>query len=164
MNLVVFDEIVKASGLSEAELLLELVVLLFNQDKISLGKAAELLKMPQIRFQRLIAERGICIHYGVAEFQEDIQQLTTKGWLQLSATSNSTNSVVTNLALWVSRSFIILSARGCSSSSALARAIHAAVSTKIFTRLNLPALVCHGDDDHVGELNHEFCIDLRFLE
>lgn len=81
MGLVISDEIVKASGLSEDELLLEIVVMLFKLDKISLGKAAELLRMPQIRFQRLIAARGICVHYDVAEFQEDIQHLTTKGWL-----------------------------------------------------------------------------------
>jgi len=81
MSLVISDEIVKASGLSEEELLLELVLLLFQQDKISLGKAAELLKMPQIRFQRLIADRGICVHYDVAELQEDIQHLTAQGRL-----------------------------------------------------------------------------------
>ncbi|MBD2068904.1 UPF0175 family protein [Leptolyngbya sp. FACHB-671] len=81
MSLVISDEIVKASGLSEEELLLELVLLLFQQDKISLGKAAELLEMPQIRFQRLIADRGICVHYDVAELQEDIQHLTAKGLL-----------------------------------------------------------------------------------
>lgn len=81
ISLVVFDEIVKASGLSEDELLLEIVMLFFKLDKISLGKAAELLTMPQIRFQRLIADRGICVHYDVAEFQEDIQHLTAKGWL-----------------------------------------------------------------------------------
>lgn len=81
MSLVISDEIVKASGLSEDELLLELVLLLFQQDKISLGKAAELLKVPQIRFQRLIADRNICVHYDVAEWQEDIEHLTAKGWL-----------------------------------------------------------------------------------
>ena len=79
--IIVSDEIVKASGLSEDELLLEIVVLLFNLDKISLGKAAELLKMPQLRFQRLIGDRGICVHYDVAEFHEDIQHLNAKGWL-----------------------------------------------------------------------------------
>jgi len=79
MSLVISDEIVKASGLSEDDLLLELVLLLFQQDKISLGKAAELLKVPQLRFQRLIADRNICVHYDVAEWQEDIAHLTTKG-------------------------------------------------------------------------------------
>ncbi len=81
MSLVISDEIVKASGLSEDELFLEIVLLLFKQDKISLGKAAELLNMSQIRFQRLMADRGICVHYDVAELQEDIQHLTAKGWL-----------------------------------------------------------------------------------
>ena len=81
MSLIISDEIVKASNLSENELLIEIIVMLFKLEKISLGKAAELLKMPQIRFQRLIADRGICVHYDVAEFQQDIQQLTTKGWL-----------------------------------------------------------------------------------
>ncbi len=81
MSLVLSNEIVKASGLSEDELLLEIVVLLFKLDEISLGKAAELLRMPQSRFQQLIDDRRICVHYDVAEFQEDIQHLTTKRWL-----------------------------------------------------------------------------------
>ncbi|XHX75677.1 MAG: UPF0175 family protein (plasmid) [Stenomitos frigidus ULC029] len=81
MSLVISDALVQASGLTENELFLEIVLLLFQQDKLSLGKAAELLNMPQIRFQRLISERGICVHYDVAEFQEDIQHLTAKGLL-----------------------------------------------------------------------------------
>lgn len=81
MSLIIFDEIVKASGLSEDELFLEIVLLLFQQDKISLGKAPELLNMSQIRFQRLMADRDICVHYDVAQLQEDIQHLTAKGWL-----------------------------------------------------------------------------------
>ena len=58
MSLVISDEIVRASGLSEDELLVEVVLLLFKEEKISLGKAAELLNMTQIRFQRLISDRG----------------------------------------------------------------------------------------------------------
>ena len=81
MSLVISDEILRASGLSEADFLLEVVVLLFQQEKLSLGKASEILKMPQIRFQRLLADRGICIHYDVADFQEDLQHLSKKGWL-----------------------------------------------------------------------------------
>ena len=81
MSLTISDDIVKASGLSEADLLLELIILLFQQEKLSLGKASELLGIPQIRFQKLIAERGICVHYDVAEFREDVQHLKQKGWL-----------------------------------------------------------------------------------
>lgn len=81
MSLVIPDEILKASGWSDDELLLELVLLLFQQEKVSLGKAAELLNMSQISFQHLLASRDIFIHYDVAELQEDIEYLKAKGWL-----------------------------------------------------------------------------------
>ncbi len=81
MSLVISEEIVKASGLSEQELIIELVLLLFQQEKISLGKAAELLNISQVRFQKILSNRGINIHYDVEELQEDIQHLTAKGWL-----------------------------------------------------------------------------------
>jgi predicted HTH domain antitoxin len=29
----------------------------------------------------MLSERGICIHYDVAEFQQDIKHLKEKGWL-----------------------------------------------------------------------------------
>jgi len=80
MSLVVSDELVKASGLSESELMLEIVIMLFQQDKISLGKASELMGMHRMEFQELLANRDICVHYDVPEFQEDLQTLQEKGW------------------------------------------------------------------------------------
>jgi predicted HTH domain antitoxin len=79
--MIISDEVVKASGLSENQFLLEIVIMLFQQEKISLGKASEIIGMNQIKFQKLLAQRGICIHYDVAELQEDIQHLRSKGWL-----------------------------------------------------------------------------------
>lgn len=81
MSLVIPDAVVKASGLSEDDLLLEIIILLYQQDKISLGKASELLGMNQLKLQRLLASRNICIHYDVEEFQEDLKHLREKGWL-----------------------------------------------------------------------------------
>jgi predicted HTH domain antitoxin len=81
MQLTIPDELVKASGLSETELLQELILVLFQQEKISLPKASKLLNMNQIQFQRLLTERKICIHYDVAELHEDIEHLQAKGWL-----------------------------------------------------------------------------------
>lgn len=79
--MIISDEVVKASGLSENQLLLEIVIMLFQQEKISLGKASEIIGMNQIKFQKLLAQREICVHYDVAELQEDIQHLRSKGWL-----------------------------------------------------------------------------------
>ncbi|UBF29259.1 UPF0175 family protein [Kovacikia minuta CCNUW1] len=81
MSLVIPDAVVRASGLSEDDLLLEIIILLYQQDKISLGKASELLGMTQLKLQKLFADRNICIHYDVEEFQEDIKHLREKGWL-----------------------------------------------------------------------------------
>lgn len=81
MSLTIPDELVKASGLSETELLQELILLLFQQEKLSLGKASELLGMSQIQFQRLLADREICVHYDVTEFHEDLEHLKATGWL-----------------------------------------------------------------------------------
>lgn len=72
MSLVIPDTIVRASGWSEEELLIELVLLLFQQDKISLGRGAELLNISQVCFQKLLADRQINIHYDVNELEEDI--------------------------------------------------------------------------------------------
>ena len=80
MSLLISDEILKASGFSEHELLLEIVIMLFQQDKISLGKASELLGMHRLQFQKLLADRDICVHYDVADFQEDLKTLQEAGW------------------------------------------------------------------------------------
>ena len=78
-SIVIPDVVLSASGLYEKELFVEVILLLFQQEKLSLGKAAELLDMSQVRFQRLLSERNICVHYDVAEFREDIEQLKGQG-------------------------------------------------------------------------------------
>ncbi|MBW4441851.1 MAG: UPF0175 family protein [Plectolyngbya sp. WJT66-NPBG17] len=75
MSLVISDDLVRASGLSERELFLEIVLMLFREDKISLGKASELMGMHRMQFQKLLDDRGICVHYDVAEFQQDLNNL-----------------------------------------------------------------------------------------
>lgn len=75
MSLVISDDLLKASGLSEKELFLEIVLMLFRQEKISLGKASELMELHRMELQKLLSERGICVHYDVAEFQEDLKTL-----------------------------------------------------------------------------------------
>lgn len=66
MSLVLSDDIVRASGLSEHELFLEIVLMLFRQDRISLGKASELMGLHRMQFQKLLSDRGICIHYDIS--------------------------------------------------------------------------------------------------
>ncbi len=83
MSLFISDDIIEASGMSEAEFMLEIAIMLFQKEKISIGKASRIAGMNQIQFQQLLARRGICIHYDVPEFQEDIKSLRERGWLRL---------------------------------------------------------------------------------
>ena len=80
MSFVISDELVRASGFSEHELLLEVVLMLFRTDKISLGKASEVMGMHRMQFQQLLNERRICIHYDTTEFQEDFKALQESSW------------------------------------------------------------------------------------
>jgi predicted HTH domain antitoxin len=75
MSVVVPEEIVRATGLSEAELQLEIALWLFEKERLTLGQASRLAGMSQLDFQRQLAQRGISLHYGVAEFEEDLRTL-----------------------------------------------------------------------------------------
>jgi predicted HTH domain antitoxin len=81
MTLLISDDIIQASGLSENELLSEIVLMLFQQNKISLGKASELLGLHRMQLQKILADRGICVHYDIAEFEEDMKTLQKSNWL-----------------------------------------------------------------------------------
>ena len=75
MSLTISDEILEATGMSEAELKQEIAVLLFQKEKLTLGKASQLAGMSQLQFQHLLASRQIPVHYDVAEFEEDLKTL-----------------------------------------------------------------------------------------
>ncbi len=81
MSLIISNELVQASGLSEAELLQELVLLLFQREQITLGSAGRFLGMTQLEFQALLAEKNLCVHYDVDDLHEDVKNLQVLGLL-----------------------------------------------------------------------------------
>jgi len=66
--------------LTETDLRTELAVALFQQERITLGTASQIASLHQIEFQRLIASRGICIHYDIEELEQDLSSLRQEGW------------------------------------------------------------------------------------
>ena len=68
-------------ALTEADLRRELAIALFQQERLTLGSASQLAGLHQIEFQRLLANRGICIHYDLEDYQLDVQNLQGRGWL-----------------------------------------------------------------------------------
>jgi predicted HTH domain antitoxin len=79
MTLSIPDEFIQATGMSSAELLQELAVLLFRMEKLTFGQASRLAGMPQLEFQRLLGSRQIPIHYDVADFEADLETLRSLG-------------------------------------------------------------------------------------
>ncbi len=72
MTIEIPDDIFQATRLTEDELKQELAVILFQRDKLTLGQASSLSGMHRLQFQHLLASRKIPVHYGVAEFEEDL--------------------------------------------------------------------------------------------
>ena len=77
MSLVIPDEFLQTAKISEAELCLEIAILLFKQEKITLGTASQFAGMNQLEFQQILGKRKISIHYGVEEFRQDLKTLET---------------------------------------------------------------------------------------
>jgi predicted HTH domain antitoxin len=75
MSVVIPDDILIASKMSEAELKIEIAIMLYKQEKISSGKVRAWTGLTVIEFQHELAKRGLCINYDVEDFQADIRTL-----------------------------------------------------------------------------------------
>ena len=65
------DPILQQAGVSPSEILLKLAILLFQEDRISLGQASKLADLHMVEFQKELARRNIPIHYGQEDYQND---------------------------------------------------------------------------------------------
>ena len=62
-------------GLTEQEVRQELALALFQQDRATLAKAADIAGITRLDFQRLLAARSIPVHYGLTDLADDLQGL-----------------------------------------------------------------------------------------
>ncbi|KPQ33469.1 MAG: toxin-antitoxin system antidote component [Phormidesmis priestleyi Ana] len=79
MSLVIPDDFLQTAHISEADLKLEIALLLFQQEKITLGTASQFAGMNQLELQRILGSRKIPIHYGVEDFRQDLNALEANG-------------------------------------------------------------------------------------
>ena len=75
MNITLPDEILQSAQISEAELKLEIAILLYQRKKISLGQARRLAEISRIEFQKQLANRGICLNYDLEALESDLKTL-----------------------------------------------------------------------------------------
>ena len=71
MGMVIDDDLLHATRMSEPELKLELAALLYQRNRLTLGQAARLAGMSQARLRLTLGGRGIAPNYGLAEFAHD---------------------------------------------------------------------------------------------
>lgn len=81
MSVLISDDILYVTRMTESELLQEIAILLYQKEKLTLGQASNLARMSQLQFQLLLASRQIPIHYDVAEFEADLKTLRDLGRL-----------------------------------------------------------------------------------
>jgi predicted HTH domain antitoxin len=65
--------------MTEDDLRRELALHLFEEEKLSFGKARELAEMSVWDFQQLLGSRGICVHYDVEAYENDRETLKRLG-------------------------------------------------------------------------------------
>jgi predicted HTH domain antitoxin len=75
MVIEIQDEALRGLKLTEPQALLDLAVGLFTERRVTLGRAAEVARLPQLSFQQELGRRGIPIHYDLDDLQADLRTL-----------------------------------------------------------------------------------------
>lgn len=74
-------EIIDAARLTPEELVREIAVMLFRQERITLEQGARLADMDRIEFQQLLSRQDTAVHYDVEDFEADLETLRQLGRL-----------------------------------------------------------------------------------
>lgn len=81
MSVVIPDDILHATKMTEDELKLEIAIMLYKQQRISSGKVRAWTRLTVLQFQHELAKRGLYINYDVEDFQSDVETLQSLGLL-----------------------------------------------------------------------------------
>lgn len=75
MSVLVPDDILRATRMTEDELKLEVAIMLYKQEKISSGKVRAWTGLTVIEFQHELGKRSLCLNYDVEDFEADVKTL-----------------------------------------------------------------------------------------
>ena len=81
MSLLISDEVLSTTRMTEGEMKQEIAILLFQKEKFTLAQASRFAGIHRVAFQHILASRQIPIHYGVDDFEQDIENLREMGRL-----------------------------------------------------------------------------------
>ncbi|OAB57312.1 hypothetical protein AY600_17865 [Phormidium willei BDU 130791] len=80
MSLVIPDYILRSVQLSRSEMLQEIAILLFQQERLTLEQASYLAGLDQLKIQQVLLSRQIPLHYDIEDLTEDFRSLDTNNW------------------------------------------------------------------------------------
>ncbi len=75
MILQIPDQIAQQIPLNEQELLLEFSIFLYEQEILSMRAAATMAGIPWVEMEKILAERGIMMHYDMEDVKKDLENL-----------------------------------------------------------------------------------------
>jgi len=81
MAVVIPDEVLNIAQLSDVEMLQEIAILLFQQERLTLAQASRLASFPRLHFQKLLASRQIPVHYDVPELDAEVAMMREMDYL-----------------------------------------------------------------------------------
>jgi predicted HTH domain antitoxin len=75
MALIIKDQELRAAQITEGELRVEIAILLYQQERLSLGKASKFAGLNRILFQQELGKRGVPVNYDIEALEEDLKTL-----------------------------------------------------------------------------------------
>ena len=75
MTIEIPDEVLTSTRLSENDILIDVLALMYQRHLLTLAKAARLAQLTRIEFQQALAARHIPIHYSIEDLEMDLQHL-----------------------------------------------------------------------------------------
>lgn len=79
MTVEVQDELLHGIQVSPNRLRLEAAIGLYASRDVTLGQAAAIAQISQSEFLHALGQRGVCVHYDVADFEQDLLTLEKLG-------------------------------------------------------------------------------------
>lgn len=79
MTIEISDQILEKLSITREEVKLEVAVALYAREILTLEQASKMAEVGQLKFQQILGERKIPMHYSKEDFEEDLKTLSQLG-------------------------------------------------------------------------------------
>ena len=79
MTIEISDQILEKLSITREEVKLEVAVALYAREILTLEQASKMAEVDQLKFQQILGERKIPMHYSKEDFEEGLKTLSKLG-------------------------------------------------------------------------------------